>query len=150
MCTYQLILMKQVVSGLGREIPSPNGNAIRGAIQTDAAINAGKNYIFTWSPATHSLLRYASVLHLFFCICGKYLFVCLLDLGHLYFYHISSFLLELLHPVVAKDTLNQFREGISSFNCKKCLLFFYFIYIGPLPCFLLSVSFLVVLQAFSF
>lgn len=47
MCTYQLILMKQVVSGLGREISSPNGNAIRGAIQTDAAINAGKNYIFT-------------------------------------------------------------------------------------------------------
>lgn len=31
----------QVVSGLGREIPSPNGGAIRGAIQTDAAINAG-------------------------------------------------------------------------------------------------------------
>lgn len=34
----------QVVSGLGREIPSPNGGAIRGAIQTDAAINAGKLY----------------------------------------------------------------------------------------------------------
>ncbi|CAA0832312.1 Protease Do-like 5- chloroplastic [Striga hermonthica] len=32
---------KQVISGLGREIPSPNGKAIRGAIQTDAAINAG-------------------------------------------------------------------------------------------------------------
>lgn len=32
----------QVVSGLGREIPSPNGRAIKGAIQTDAAINAGK------------------------------------------------------------------------------------------------------------
>ena len=32
----------QVVSGLGREIPSPNGSAIQGAIQTDAAINAGK------------------------------------------------------------------------------------------------------------
>lgn len=32
----------QVVSGLGREIPSPNGQAIRGAIQTDTAINAGK------------------------------------------------------------------------------------------------------------
>lgn len=31
----------QVVSGLGREIPSPNGRPIRGAIQTDAAINAG-------------------------------------------------------------------------------------------------------------
>lgn len=31
-----------MVSGLGREIPSPNGNAIKGAIQTDAAINAGK------------------------------------------------------------------------------------------------------------
>uniref|UniRef100_A0A7N2MJ11 Uncharacterized protein n=1 Tax=Quercus lobata TaxID=97700 RepID=A0A7N2MJ11_QUELO len=30
-----------VVSGLGREIPSPNGRAIRGAIQTDADINAG-------------------------------------------------------------------------------------------------------------
>lgn len=34
----------QVVSGLGREIPSPNGGAIRGAIQTDAAINAGYPY----------------------------------------------------------------------------------------------------------
>ncbi|XAR59353.1 HtrA2 peptidase [Bertholletia excelsa] len=33
----------QVVSGLGREIPSPNGQAIRGAIQTDAAINAGNS-----------------------------------------------------------------------------------------------------------
>jgi S1-C subfamily serine protease len=33
--------MMQVVSGLGREIPSPNGKAIRGAIQTDADINAG-------------------------------------------------------------------------------------------------------------
>ena len=32
----------QVVSGLGREIPSPNGKAIRGAIQTDAAINSGE------------------------------------------------------------------------------------------------------------
>lgn len=31
-----------MVSGLGREIPSPNGQAIRGAIQTDTAINAGK------------------------------------------------------------------------------------------------------------
>lgn len=30
-----------MVSGLGREIPSPNGRVIRGAIQTDAAINAG-------------------------------------------------------------------------------------------------------------
>lgn len=37
--------MFQVVSGLGREIPSPNGSAIRGAIQTDAAINAGKFHI---------------------------------------------------------------------------------------------------------
>lgn len=37
-CHIQIV---QVVSGLGREIPSPNGRAIRGAIQTDAAINAG-------------------------------------------------------------------------------------------------------------
>ncbi|GAB4829370.1 hypothetical protein Ancab_019041 [Ancistrocladus abbreviatus] len=36
-------LYLQVVSGLGREIPSPNGQAIRGAIQTDAAINAGNS-----------------------------------------------------------------------------------------------------------
>lgn len=36
--------MVQVVSGLGREIPSPNGGAIKGAIQTDAAINAGELY----------------------------------------------------------------------------------------------------------
>ncbi|KAF6136439.1 hypothetical protein GIB67_028658 [Kingdonia uniflora] len=35
--------VRQVVSGLGREIPSPNGSAIRGAIQTDAAINAGNS-----------------------------------------------------------------------------------------------------------
>lgn len=35
--------LAQVVSGLGREIPSPNGQAIRGAIQTDAAINSGKS-----------------------------------------------------------------------------------------------------------
>ena len=34
----------QVVSGLGREIPSPDGRPIRGAIQTDASINSG-NYI---------------------------------------------------------------------------------------------------------
>ncbi|RVW89939.1 Protease Do-like 5, chloroplastic [Vitis vinifera] len=33
----------RVVSGLGREIPSPNGKAIRGAIQTDAAINSGNS-----------------------------------------------------------------------------------------------------------
>ncbi|MCL7048269.1 hypothetical protein MKW94_026606 [Papaver nudicaule] len=31
------------VSGLAREIPSPNGSSIRGAIQTDAAINAGNS-----------------------------------------------------------------------------------------------------------
>jgi S1-C subfamily serine protease len=42
----------QVVSGLGREIPSPNGRAIKGAIQTDAAINAGK---------FHFLFKYISV-----------------------------------------------------------------------------------------
>ncbi|KAJ0081500.1 hypothetical protein Patl1_11109 [Pistacia atlantica] len=33
----------QVVSGLGREIPSPTGRAIRGVIQTDASINAGNS-----------------------------------------------------------------------------------------------------------
>ncbi|CAK9162328.1 unnamed protein product [Ilex paraguariensis] len=38
---YEDTLTTGVVSGLGREIPSPNGGAIRGAIQTDAAINAG-------------------------------------------------------------------------------------------------------------
>ncbi|PIA30189.1 hypothetical protein AQUCO_05700116v1 [Aquilegia coerulea] len=38
---YENTLTTGVVSGLGREIPSPNGSAIRGAIQTDAAINAG-------------------------------------------------------------------------------------------------------------
>ncbi len=32
-----------VVSGLDREIESPNGNAIRGVIQTDAAINPGNS-----------------------------------------------------------------------------------------------------------
>lgn len=38
---FFFFLYIQVVSGLGREIPSPNGQAIRGAIQTDASINAG-------------------------------------------------------------------------------------------------------------
>ncbi|KAK9088383.1 hypothetical protein Scep_027465 [Stephania cephalantha] len=37
---YENTLTAGVVSGLGREIPSPNGSAIRGAIQTDAAINS--------------------------------------------------------------------------------------------------------------
>ncbi|KAL6282659.1 hypothetical protein ACE6H2_013588 [Prunus campanulata] len=40
---YENTLTMGVVSGLGREIPSPDGKAIRGAIQTDAAINAGNS-----------------------------------------------------------------------------------------------------------
>ncbi|XP_073005685.1 protease Do-like 5, chloroplastic [Typha latifolia] len=40
---YEHTLTTGVVSGLGREIPSPNGKSIRGAIQTDAAINAGNS-----------------------------------------------------------------------------------------------------------
>ncbi|KAM5587631.1 protease Do-like 5, chloroplastic [Rosa sericea] len=40
---YENTLTIGVVSGLGREIPSPDGNAIKGAIQTDAAINAGNS-----------------------------------------------------------------------------------------------------------
>ncbi|XP_010275872.1 PREDICTED: protease Do-like 5, chloroplastic isoform X1 [Nelumbo nucifera] len=40
---YENTLTTGVVSGLGREIPSPNGGAIRGVIQTDAAINAGNS-----------------------------------------------------------------------------------------------------------
>nr|KYP46833.1 hypothetical protein KK1_031536 [Cajanus cajan] len=40
---YENTLTTGVVSGLGREIPSPNGRAIRGAIQTDATINAGNS-----------------------------------------------------------------------------------------------------------
>lgn len=40
---YENTLTTGVVSGLGREIPSPNGSAIRGAIQTDAAINSGNS-----------------------------------------------------------------------------------------------------------
>ncbi|KAK1303922.1 hypothetical protein QJS10_CPB11g01827 [Acorus calamus] len=40
---YEHTLTTGVVSGLGREIPSPNGMAIRGAIQTDAAINSGNS-----------------------------------------------------------------------------------------------------------
>ncbi|MED6183350.1 Protease Do-like 5, chloroplastic [Stylosanthes scabra] len=40
---YENTLTTGVVSGLGREIPSPNGRAIQGAIQTDADINAGNS-----------------------------------------------------------------------------------------------------------
>ncbi|KAJ1414211.1 Peptidase S1C [Sesbania bispinosa] len=40
---YENTLTTGVISGLGREIPSPNGGAIKGAIQTDAAINAGNS-----------------------------------------------------------------------------------------------------------
>nr|AFK38303.1 unknown [Medicago truncatula] len=40
---YENTLTTGGVSGLGREIPSPNGGAIKGAIQTDAAINAGNS-----------------------------------------------------------------------------------------------------------
>ncbi|XXG74758.1 hypothetical protein AAC387_Pa07g3393 [Persea americana] len=40
---YEHNLTTGVVSGLGREIPSPNGRPIRGAIQTDASINAGNS-----------------------------------------------------------------------------------------------------------
>ncbi|CAA3027729.1 protease Do-like 5, chloroplastic [Olea europaea subsp. europaea] len=40
---YENTLTTGVISGLGREIPSPNGKSIRGAIQTDAAINAGNS-----------------------------------------------------------------------------------------------------------
>ncbi|KAK6781979.1 hypothetical protein RDI58_019775 [Solanum bulbocastanum] len=40
---FENTLTTGVVSGLGREIPAPNGAAIKGAIQTDAAINAGNS-----------------------------------------------------------------------------------------------------------
>ncbi|XP_059436476.1 protease Do-like 5, chloroplastic [Corylus avellana] len=40
---YENTLTTGVFSGLGGEIPSPNGKPIRGAIQTDAAINAGNS-----------------------------------------------------------------------------------------------------------
>ncbi|XP_022769632.1 protease Do-like 5, chloroplastic [Durio zibethinus] len=41
---YKNTLMTRVVSGLGKEIPFPNGKAIREAIQTNAAINADNSY----------------------------------------------------------------------------------------------------------
>ncbi|XP_028792142.1 protease Do-like 5, chloroplastic [Neltuma alba] len=40
---YENTLTTGVISGLGREIPAPNGGAIKGAIQTDAAINSGNS-----------------------------------------------------------------------------------------------------------
>ncbi|XP_022140016.1 protease Do-like 5, chloroplastic isoform X2 [Momordica charantia] len=40
---YEKTLTAGVISGLGREIPSPNGRAIRGGIQTDAAISSGNS-----------------------------------------------------------------------------------------------------------
>ncbi|KAH7447567.1 hypothetical protein KP509_01G112000 [Ceratopteris richardii] len=40
---YEHTLTTGVISGLGREIPSPAGSPINGAIQTDAAINAGNS-----------------------------------------------------------------------------------------------------------
>ncbi|KAI5074744.1 hypothetical protein GOP47_0010705 [Adiantum capillus-veneris] len=40
---YEHTLTTGVISGLGREIPSPAGSSIAGAIQTDAAINAGNS-----------------------------------------------------------------------------------------------------------
>ncbi|KAK4254557.1 hypothetical protein QN277_009923 [Acacia crassicarpa] len=40
---YENTLTTGVISGLGREIPAPNGGAIKGAIQTDASINAGNS-----------------------------------------------------------------------------------------------------------
>lgn len=40
---FEHTLTTGVVSGLGREIPSPAGLPIPGAIQTDAAINAGNS-----------------------------------------------------------------------------------------------------------
>ncbi|KAL8557213.1 hypothetical protein ACS0TY_004597 [Phlomoides rotata] len=40
---YENTLTTGVISVLAREIPSPNGRAIRGAIQTDDAINAGNS-----------------------------------------------------------------------------------------------------------
>ncbi|KAF3604307.1 hypothetical protein F2Q69_00033422 [Brassica cretica] len=40
---YENTLTIGVLSGLGREIPSPNGKSIREAIQTDADINSGNS-----------------------------------------------------------------------------------------------------------
>ncbi|XP_010538541.1 PREDICTED: protease Do-like 5, chloroplastic isoform X2 [Tarenaya hassleriana] len=40
---YENTLTTGVVSGLGREIPSPNGKSIREAIQTDTDINSGNS-----------------------------------------------------------------------------------------------------------
>ncbi|KAI4312359.1 hypothetical protein MLD38_037176 [Melastoma candidum] len=40
---FENTLTTGVISGLGRQIPSPDGRPIRGAIQTDAAINSGNS-----------------------------------------------------------------------------------------------------------
>ncbi|KAK4349395.1 hypothetical protein RND71_032150 [Anisodus tanguticus] len=60
---YENTLTTGVVSGLGREIPAPNGAAIKGAIQTDAAINAGCKTLFREQKEQSQLHGCLSGLH---------------------------------------------------------------------------------------
>ncbi|KAM3218122.1 protease Do-like 5, chloroplastic isoform X2 [Capsicum annuum] len=76
---FENTLTTGVVSGLGREIPAPNGATIKGAIQTDAAINADLDRLagscfhgLILSPAVHYQLFEWDVSQSNGCLSGLY------------------------------------------------------------------------------